>query len=148
MSRGWLPTVLRARQAQEDLVAQRVAVARRDAGLAAVQLAEHTERVAAMSRPASMSGAQFQAVVAGQQAAAATLAAAANRVRFAEARVVTGLTELTSAARARRTVEKLHERDEELRITTALSTAQREQDEVSISRHGALLRASDQAVTG
>ena len=33
-ARNWLPTVLRARQAQEDLVAQRVALARRDAGLA------------------------------------------------------------------------------------------------------------------
>jgi flagellar export protein FliJ len=147
-NRNWLPTVLRARQAQEDLVAQRVAVARRDAGLAAVQLTEHTARVAAMSRPASMSGAQFQAQVTGQQAAAATLAAAANRLQFAEARVVTGLTELTNAARARRTVEKLHERDEELRVTTALSNAQREQDEVSISRHGALQRAGDQAVAG
>nr|MDQ2958603.1 hypothetical protein [Actinomycetota bacterium] len=81
-ARNWLPTVLRARQAQEDLVAQRVAVARRDARVAAGQLAEHHARVSAMTSPASRSAAEFQAEVASQQAAAATLAAAANRVLF------------------------------------------------------------------
>lgn len=135
--RNWLPTVLRARQAQEDLAAQQVAVARRDASAAAIQLARHAARVATMASPASRTVSEFQAEVAGQQAAAASHAAAANRLLFAEARVSSGLGELTEAARARRTVERLHERDEESRIVAALGAAQLEQDEVSISRHGA-----------
>jgi hypothetical protein len=141
-ARNWLPTVLRARQAQEDLVTQRVAMARREAVLAVAQRDEHAARVAALAQPAGGTVAQFQAEVAGQQAAVATLAASANRVRFAEARVSTGLRELTQAATARRTVEKLHERDEENRVRSAHEVAQREQDEVSISRHGAERRAA------
>jgi flagellar FliJ protein len=141
-ARNWLPTVLRARHAQEDVAARRVAVARRDAGLAIAQLDEQVARVAAMGQPVGGTVAQFQAEAAGQQAAAATLAASANRVMFAEARVATGLRELTEAATARRTVEKLHERDEENRVRSANDVAQREQDEVSISRHGAERRAA------
>lgn len=140
--RDWVPTVLRARQAQEDQAAQRVAIARRDAGTAAAQLAEQATRVAGISNPASRTGAQFQAEIAGQQAAVASLAAAANRLLFAEARVASGVTELTEAARSRRSVEKLHERAEEARVRTANGVAQREQDEVSISRHGAARRAA------
>ncbi|MGI8666937.1 MAG: hypothetical protein ACR2N4_13035 [Jatrophihabitans sp.] len=141
-ARNWLPTVLRARQAQEDLVAQRVAVARRDAGLAGAQHAAQAARVSALTSSPSGTGAQFQAEATSQLAAAATLAAAANRVLFAEARVSTGLGELTAAARSRRTVERLHERDQQARTSAALSAAQREQDEVSISRHGAEERAA------
>lgn len=134
-ARNWLPTVLRARQAQEDQVAQRVAVARRDATCAADQLAEHSVRLAAMSHSTSQSASEFQAEVAGQQAAAATVAAAANRVAFAEARVLSGLRDLTEAARSRRTVERLSEREQEMAVAAANGAAQREQDEVSISRH-------------
>jgi len=136
-ARSWLPTVLRARQAQEDVAARRVAMARREAGLAIAQHDAQQARVAAMGRPAAGTVAQFQAELAGQQQAAATLSASANRVMFAEGRVSTGLRELTEAATARRTVEKLHERDEENRLRTANDTAQREQDEGSINRHAA-----------
>jgi flagellar FliJ protein len=136
-ARSWLPTVLRARLAQEEVAARRVAMARREAGLAMAQHDAQQARVAAMGRPAVGSVAQFQAELAGQQQAAATLAASANRVMFAENRVATGLRELTDAATARRTVEKLHERDEEERQRSANDIAQREQDEVSISRHSA-----------
>ncbi|MEO6701903.1 MAG: hypothetical protein ABI140_02160 [Jatrophihabitantaceae bacterium] len=141
-ARKWVPTVLRARQAQEDLVAQRVALARRDAGLALSQLGEHTARLANMVTASSRTALEFQAEVARQQAAAATVAAAANRLMFAEARLATGVGELTEAARARRSVEKLSERDEQDRLSTATSAAQREQDEVSISRHNAERRAA------
>ncbi len=139
--RNWLPTVLRARRAQEDLVAQQVAVARRAAGTAGLALAAHSARVAAMAVPASGTAAEFQAEAASQQAAAASLAAATNRLLFAQARVASSLGELTEAARARRTVERLHERDEQTRISAANGAAQREQDEVSISRHSAESRA-------
>jgi flagellar biosynthesis chaperone FliJ len=141
-ARNWLPTVLRARNAQEDLAARRVAMARRDAGAAAVQRDEQQARVAALGRPGTGTVAQFQAELASQQQAAATLAASTNRLMFAEARVATGLRELTEAATARRTVERLHERDQEQQQRSANDSAQREQDEVSISRHAAVRRAA------
>ncbi len=142
-ARNWLPTVLRARSAQEDMAARKVALARRDASLAAAQRDSQQTRVAALGRPATGNVAQFQAELASQQQAAATLAASTNRVMFAEGRVVAGLRELTEAATARRTVEKLQERDQELRLRAANDSAQREQDEVSISRHAADRRAAE-----
>ena len=141
-ARNWLPTVLRARSAQEDMAARRVALARRDASLAAAQRDEQQARVAALGRPEAGNVAQFQAELASQQQAAATLAASANRLMFAESRVATGLRELTEAATARRTVEKLHERDQEQQLRSANDSAQREQDEVSISRHAAERRGA------
>ncbi|HJQ03159.1 MAG TPA: hypothetical protein VJ851_16300 [Jatrophihabitans sp.] len=141
-ARNWLPTVLRARQAQEDLAARQVALARREASLAIAQHDAQQARVVALGRPAAGTVAQFQAELVGQQQAAATLAASANRVMFAEGRVATGLHDLTDAATARRAVEKLHERDEENRLRTANDVAQREQDEVSISRHAADRKAA------
>jgi flagellar biosynthesis chaperone FliJ len=139
-ARSWIPTVLRARQAQEDLVAQGLAVARRDAGRAADQHAEQLARVSAMTLPASQSVPAFHASLAAQQAAAATLAAARNRMLFAESRVTGKMAELTTAARSRRTVEKLHERHQDEQAGLASEIAQRELDEVSIGRHGARLR--------
>jgi flagellar FliJ protein len=142
--RDWIPTVLRARQAQEDLVAQGLAVARRDAGLAADQHAEQAARVAAMVLPESQTVPAFHASLAAQQAAAATLAAARNRVLFAESRVAGKMAELTAAARSRRTVEKLQERHQDEQASAASGLAQRELDEVSIGRHGARLRKGAQ----
>lgn len=138
--RSWIPTVLRARQAQEDLVAQRVAVARRDASQAILEHSGHEQRVAGMHSATSQTTQAFQASLAAQQAAAATLAAARNRVLFAESRVVSGLADLTSAARSRRTMEKLHERDRDAELITVASNTQRELDELSISRHRARSR--------
>jgi hypothetical protein len=143
-ARSWIPTVLRARQAQEDLVAQRLAVARRDAGQAADQHAEHAVRVAAMQSPQLQSMPAFQASLTAQQAAAATLAAARNRMLFAEGRVSSTMSELTTAARSRRTVEKLHERSQDELADTASGIAQRELDDVSISRHGARQRKASE----
>jgi flagellar biosynthesis chaperone FliJ len=144
MSHNWIPTVLRARQAQEDLIAQGLAVARRDAGRAADQHAEQLARVSAMALPESQSVPAFHASLAAQQAAVATLAAARNRMLFAEGRVAGKMAELTTAARSRRTVEKLHERHQEELASTASLLAQQELDEVSIGRHGARLREASQ----
>ena len=138
--RDWIPTVLRARQAQEDLVAQGLAVARRDAGRAAEQHAEHAARVAAMVLPETQTVPAFHASLAAHQAAAATLTAARNRMLFAESRVTGKMAELTAAARSRRTVEKLHERHQDEQASTASESAQRELDEVSIGRHAARAR--------
>lgn len=140
MSHNWVPTVLRARQAQEDVLAQGLAVARRDAGRAADQHAEQQARVDALAIPQSQSVPAFRATLAAQQAAVATLAAARNRVLFAESRVAGSMAELTAAARSRRTVEKLHERQLDEQASAAAGLAQRELDEVSIGRHGARLR--------
>ncbi len=140
MSHNWIPTVLRARQAQEDLLAQGLAVARRDAGRAADQHAEQLARVDALVMPESQSVPAFHATLASQQAAVATLAAARNRMLFAEHRVAGTMAELTAAARSRRTVEKLQERHLDEQATAASGLAQRELDEVSIGRHGARLR--------
>jgi len=140
MSHNWIPTVLRARQAQEDVLAQVLAGARRDAGRAADQHAEQLARVDALAMPESQSVPAFHANLAAQQAAVATLAAARNRVLFAESRVAGSMAELTAAARSRRTVEKLHERHLDEQATAASGLAQRELDEVSIGRHGARLR--------
>jgi flagellar biosynthesis chaperone FliJ len=134
-ARRWLPTVLRARQAQEDLLVQQVAATRRDAELAAGQLAEQTRRVAGLALPETATVAEFHAEIAGQQAALASLAAATNRVQFADARLTGQLCQLTEAAKSRRTVEKMHERIQEDLVAQAHSAAQREQDDVSIARH-------------
>ncbi|HEV2885559.1 MAG TPA: flagellar FliJ family protein [Jatrophihabitans sp.] len=144
MTHNWIPTVLRARQAQEDLLAQGLAVARRDAGRAADQHAEQVARVEAMVLPQSQSVPSFHATLAVQQAAAATLAAARNRVLFAESRVAGKMAELTAAARSRRTVEKLHERHQDEQALTASGIEQRELDEVSIGRHATRLREVSQ----
>jgi len=140
MSHNWIPTVLRARQAQEDVVAQGLAVARRDADRAADQHAEKSARVDEMAVPHSQTVREFHATLSAQQAAVASLAAARNRMLFAEHRVAGKTAELTVAARARRTVEKLHERLLDEQASAASAGVQRDLDEVSIGRHAARLR--------
>jgi len=134
-AKRWLPTVLRARQAREDAAAQQVAAARRDAAQAADRLAEQLTRVAGLTLPESAPVAEFRAEIAGQQAALASLTAAGNRARFAESRLTGQLTELTEAAKSRRTVEKMHERIVDGELAEARAAAQREQDDVTIARH-------------
>src|SRR5438046_2545369 len=74
MRHNWIPTVLRARQAQEDVVAQGLAVARRDADRAADQHAEQSARVDEMAVPHSQTVRAFHATLSAQQAAVASLA--------------------------------------------------------------------------
>ncbi len=133
--RRWLPTVIRARQAQEDLLAQQVATARREVETAVDELAEVTERVSDLRMPARLTVAEFHAEIANQQAGLANLAAATHRVEFADARLRTQLAGLTEAAKSRRTVEKMQERIEHERAVEFLAVSQREQDEVAIARH-------------
>lgn len=140
MSHNWVPTVLRARQAQEDVLAQGLATARRDAGRAADEHAEQLARVEGMAVPHSQTVRAFHATLSAQQAAVASLAAARNRMLFAESRVAGKVDELAVAARSRRTVEKLHERLLDEQASAASVVAQRELDEVSIGRHAARLR--------
>jgi hypothetical protein len=131
----WLPTVLRARQAQEHVIAAQVAAARRDADLAAAQLAAQLARVDELAMPATATPAEFHAEIAGQQAAVASLAAAGHRMHFADARLAGQLSDLTQAAKSRRSVEKMQERIQDALVATAQSAAQREHDEIAIGRH-------------
>jgi flagellar biosynthesis chaperone FliJ len=142
MSKRWIPVVLRARQAQEDLAAQQLAVARRDAAAAANRRDAVAERVESMTQPGRQDVLAFQATAASLHAAAATLAAAHHRVRFAEGRVDTDVAGLTTAARARRTIEKLHESEAATRLALQAAAGQRDLDEVSITRYGAARRAA------
>lgn len=141
-ARKWLAPVLRARQAQEDVAAQQLAEARRTATHAARRLARETSRISGLSYADSESVQAFRASTAARQAAASTLSSARHRLVFAQDRVLVGEGELTEAARARRTVEKMHERDVAARITAAAAVAQRELDEIGISRFAAARKAA------
>ncbi|WP_127783024.1 flagellar FliJ family protein [Rhodococcus sp. X156] len=140
--RRWLGTMIRARQAEEDVAVQNLADARRTATLAAQRLAREAGRVDALAQPDSESVRAFHASAAARQAAAATLSAARHRLLTAQDRVGCAETELTAAARARRTVEKMHERDAAASTRAALTAAQQELDEIGISRHTARQEAT------
>jgi 1-aminocyclopropane-1-carboxylate deaminase/D-cysteine desulfhydrase-like pyridoxal-dependent ACC family enzyme len=129
--------MLRARAATEDAAAQRLAVARRDEEAALQEVDRESERLDAMSVATSSHDAPaFLAAAAAHSAAAATYAAAFHRSQFAAQRVVIGVQDLNLAAQQRRTVEKLAERIAEETQRTELSAAQRELDDVTITRFG------------
>jgi len=133
--RSWLPTVIRARQAQEDLQAQQVARSRRELEQAGAELTEAGRRLDATQLPQSSTVADFHAGLAQQEAGLASLAAAGHRVRFADDRLARDLGALTEAARARRTVEKMSERIEQEIAVRELADDQRAQDEIALTRH-------------
>jgi flagellar export protein FliJ len=130
----WVATLLRARQAREDAAAQQLAVARRDLAIAQQSLRHEDERVAAMSTPRSLTVASFLASMASQSAAGATHAAAGSRVGFAYQQVELDSEHLTATARARRTVEKLSERQQAAAHSAELSSEQRQLDEIATTR--------------
>jgi flagellar export protein FliJ len=134
-ARRWIETVLKARQAHENLSTQRLAEAERAAQRAASHVAYESHRVDALPGAAQESVTAFHAVAAAHQAAAATLAAASHRLEFARARVSAGHNELSTAARDRRTIEKLAEREQQARNHAAARQAQRDLDEAAINQH-------------
>jgi flagellar biosynthesis chaperone FliJ len=134
--RRWLPTMVRAQQAREDSAARRLAQARMDAAQAVEAAAVETARIAGITAPATASLGTFLNRAATRDAAAATHSAAVHRVQFAQQRVDVGLSELGSAAQARRTVERLSERIAAETYAAELSRQQRELDDVTITRFG------------
>jgi hypothetical protein len=128
--------MLRARQAQEDVAAQRTASAYRDSELALEAVSREQDRVSDMSTNDTESAQAFLASAAARQAAAATHSAAVHRAAFAQQRLQASIGELASAARERRTVEKLSERVLAERRAEAIQQAQREMDDQTASRHG------------
>jgi flagellar export protein FliJ len=132
---------MRARQAKEDLAAQQLAEARREADRAVREHAEQTVRVTGMSQPEQAGVQAFHAAAAARHAAAATLAASQHRIVFAEARVANGRSGLEAAARSRRSAEKLVERDADAEHRRTAAAGQRELDDIAITRHVAHRRA-------
>lgn len=135
-TRRWLPVVLKARQAAEDHAAQRVAAAQRDEQQAIRHADTEDQRMQSMGELESTSAQAFVAASAAQRAAAATHAAAHHRIGFAERQVQMSIDELRAAARQRRSAQKLSERELEERQRSALTTAQRELDDLTVTTWG------------
>jgi flagellar protein FliJ len=131
VSRAWVSTLLRARQAQEDVARGRLADAHRDAQEARARLFVESDRLESMSSAhGSASSLAFLAAASAQQAAAATWFAARHAHATAEDQVAARSGALTSAAQDRRGVEKLAERDAETARARASLAQQKELDEV------------------
>jgi hypothetical protein len=136
VERRWLPVVLKARQAQEDQAAQQVASAQLDQQAALHEAAAQTERLDNMADPEAMSAAAFLACAAASRAAAATHAAAHDRISYVERQLQLTIEDLQAAARERRSAQKLIERQVAERDAAALVAAQRELDDLTVSRWG------------
>jgi flagellar biosynthesis chaperone FliJ len=134
--RKWLPVVLKARQAVEDQAAQQVANAQLEQQRAIANAIAETARMDAMSDLDATSTAAFLATAAAQRAAAATHAAAHHRIDFVERQLQMSIDELKAAARDRRSAQKLVEREVAERQAAALVTAQRELDDLTVTRWG------------
>ncbi len=132
MSKNWLAGLLRARQAQEDFAAQQLAAAERRAQRAAARVHYDRERLESLKlADATFAAPAFVAAAVALQAAAATHAAA---VAVAEHSVVESQVrrgELGDAARARRSVEELHDRQVAEAEARAGRAAQAELDEIA-----------------
>lgn len=136
MSKHWLSGLLRARQLQEDSAKQRLAGAQRESQHARGRVRYHVERIESLvAADAVDSAPAFTAAAAALQAAAATHSAAVRAVDDADQFVSLRHGELTAAARARRTVEEMHEQHlAEIRARHA-AAAMREMDEVAARVH-------------
>ncbi len=132
-TRRWVPTMLRARQAAEDAAALEVAQAHRQLSQARTDALAQDERMDQLGTPDTASAQAFLAATAARHAAAATHAAAHHRAAFAENRVTTGVAALGAAAQARRTVEKLAEREAGENFKAMLATGVRDLDEAAAS---------------
>jgi flagellar protein FliJ len=131
MSRAWVSTLLRARQAQEDVARGRLADAHRHAQQAHARLLVEGDRLESMSAEhGSASALAFIAAASAQQSAAATWFAARHAHASAEDQLALRSSALTAAAQERRGVEKLAERDAAEARTRAGVAQQKELDEV------------------
>jgi hypothetical protein len=135
-TRKWLPVVLKARQAAEDRAAQAVAAAQIAEQQAVAEAARESRRLDEMASLETGSAQVFLAAAAAQRAAAATHAAAFNRIGFAQRQVQVSIGDLQSAASNRRSAQKLIEREVEESGRVALSSAQRELDDLTVTRWG------------
>ncbi|HZC72949.1 MAG TPA: hypothetical protein VE442_19790 [Jatrophihabitans sp.] len=136
MAKNWLSGLMRARQAQEDVAAQRLAAAERAARRAQAKVRYDRERLDGLrTGNAVYEAPAFVAAAVALQAAAATHAATMKLAGNAADVVQERRGELVDAARARRTAEELHERDAAEAANRAHRAAQHQLDEMAARMH-------------
>jgi flagellar biosynthesis chaperone FliJ len=133
-ARDWLPTMIKARKAAENAAAIAVAQARRELEQAADNAQQRRARLDSLTPPASCGIGAFMAAAAIGDAAAASHAAAVHRVDFATTRLQSSVGELTLAAQRHESVQKFGERLDAEAATARLAHAQRELDDITVSR--------------
>jgi hypothetical protein len=132
VSRAWVATLLKARQAQEDVARQRLAQAHRHAVEARLHVLTENERLDTMLSHAEPEDVlAFVAAASARQSAAQTWAAAKHSRAMADDQVLARATAVTASAQSRRSVEKLAERDLAGSRTRAASAMQKELDEIA-----------------
>src|SRR4051794_1306638 len=132
MSKAWLNSLLRARQAREDLAAQELAAAERASRRAVSRVRYDRERLESLRlADAAYAAPVFVAAAAALQAAAATHAAAIETAFQMSADEQQRRSALADAAGARRSVEELRERDLAEARKQAQRIAQGEMDEIA-----------------
>lgn len=136
MSPKWLSSLVRARQAQEDLAKQQLATAQRLAHVAHARVRYDAERLDSLTAAgAEDSASAFVAAAAALQAAAATHAAATRAAADATRTVADRRDDLGDAACARRTAEQMHDKQVAAEQALVRAAAQRELDEVAARVH-------------
>jgi flagellar export protein FliJ len=132
MSRGFrFASLLRARQAQEDVAKSAVSRARTAKDSAHHAAAERERTLHATSAPPAGTAHAVVAAIAAQRAMAAGLAAARQMALEAERNHAERLDDLAIAAGRRRTVERMAERHAEDRQRAELAAEQRALDEIA-----------------
>lgn len=133
MPRFRLATVLRARQAQEDVAKSEVVHARSAARTARRRVAEREGALRGTDVPTGVPGRAIVAALAARRALASDLAAASHGVEIAEVHIDSRLADLAEAAKRRRIVEKLGERHAADQRTRATAADQRVTDEIAVT---------------
>jgi hypothetical protein len=133
--RAWTASLVRARQAKEDIARERLAHARLHAEAAAVEVCRHDERISEMlAGPEPLDVSELIVVSERRARATATLVEAQHACAVAADQVRIRSVSVTEAAVARRSAEKLVERDE---VEEARSLAHAEEqalDEIATRR--------------
>jgi hypothetical protein len=129
-----LASVLRARQAQENLAKGAVVAARRAAEDAAARQAEREQALTAAPQVDGGPAAWYGATLAARQAQAGELCAATRLADEAAAQVNELASELTDAAIRRRSIQTLADRHAAAVDRADLAASQRALDEVAASR--------------
>jgi hypothetical protein len=136
MPRGWKSSLLRARRAQEDLARERLARDHAHARAMARSVDAHEQRVTELLDEKLTGGIDELIVRAERRArAASTLAGARQAYAVAGDQIAVGAVAVTMAAQARRTAEKMIEREAVELAREEARVAQRELDELG-SRSG------------
>jgi hypothetical protein len=136
MARGWKSSLLRARQAQEDLARERLAHAHAHARAMARSVDAHDQRITGLLED-ELTGSIDGLIVGAERRAraASTLAGARQAYAVAGDQIAVGAVAVTAAAQARRTAEKMIERDAAELAAEQARTMQRDLDELG-SRAG------------